>query len=537
MPRHFLERPGLVWTILATVVIVLMALVSHGVTIENDSFQYLSSAQNDLNGRFAETSLVHFDAERSFGSVPAPLVTFPFAYALAVALVGLSGLELGTAALLVSGIAVVASVPVLAYLLRSSGASSLIQHVILAAYVLNSTVIYFGTAAMTEASFTFLVLAGFALLIAARTARHHRWSRWVAAGLLFGTAYLVRYAGLFILIGLAALTVRYALARDRRSTVGHAMALLAGGAVAMLAIARNVSLVGDWRGGNEKEIANPLISTSLEVGRSVLAAFTGAGPGSLPLRVLIVILLVAAVATLLAGRRLDGDRFASVRGSRISVLVDTSILFGVYVVCMTYAGMTTVISMTPRMFAPMVPFGLLLVGGLLAIASAGTRRRTDASRLTRAGVILGACCMTLYLVSSAIAIANPPEDRREATARALEQVGPDGRSSRDAVLAIARPSDVIIANNGQATGFVLTRPTISLIDEHFSSTRWTEEAVRDLVDRYGASTLVITRPSEGFEEEFLPSDFIRGLAAGEAPTWLRLVHSTSWVHVYEASAP
>ncbi len=42
-----------------------------------DSFQYFSVAQNALDGRFAYTSLVHFDAERSFGVIPALVGDFP----------------------------------------------------------------------------------------------------------------------------------------------------------------------------------------------------------------------------------------------------------------------------------------------------------------------------------------------------------------------------------------------------------------------------------------------------------------------------
>src|SRR5262245_3628126 len=65
--------------------------------LSNDAFQYLSMSQNDLNGHFGYTSLVHYDPERSFGVIPAPMVHFPVGYPLAIALVSLIGIPLQNA--------------------------------------------------------------------------------------------------------------------------------------------------------------------------------------------------------------------------------------------------------------------------------------------------------------------------------------------------------------------------------------------------------------------------------------------------------
>src|SRR6267142_4263346 len=79
--------------------------------LSNDAFQYLNVAQNALAGHFGYTSLVHFDAERSFGVIPAPMVHFPLGYPFAIALVSLVGVSLQNAALLVSALSTVARVP------------------------------------------------------------------------------------------------------------------------------------------------------------------------------------------------------------------------------------------------------------------------------------------------------------------------------------------------------------------------------------------------------------------------------------------
>src|SRR5687767_8921747 len=83
--------------------------------LSDDAFQYLCVAQNALAGHFGYTSLIHWDAERSSGLMPSPMVHFPLGYPFAIALVSLVGVPLQSAALLVSAMSTVACVPLLAW--------------------------------------------------------------------------------------------------------------------------------------------------------------------------------------------------------------------------------------------------------------------------------------------------------------------------------------------------------------------------------------------------------------------------------------
>ena len=66
----------LTWSI-AGVLLLLWRLYPHFTpALNHDSFQYLSGAVNTLQGHWGWTSLIHFDAERSFGTVPAPIPCF-----------------------------------------------------------------------------------------------------------------------------------------------------------------------------------------------------------------------------------------------------------------------------------------------------------------------------------------------------------------------------------------------------------------------------------------------------------------------------
>src|SRR6185503_2240309 len=110
----------------------------------------------------------------------------------------------------------------------------------------------YGAYALSEGLFTLLVLAGTALLVGARLrlAGEAR-GLWLAAGLAFGAAYFVRYAGLFLVVGLGLLLLRHLAARDRRLARGYGLALAVASVPVLLGVARNLVLVGTWQGGNE----------------------------------------------------------------------------------------------------------------------------------------------------------------------------------------------------------------------------------------------------------------------------------------------
>ena len=238
--------------------------------LDNDSFQYLNVAQNALAGHFGYTSLIHYDAERSFGVMPAPFVTQALGYPFAIALVSLVGVPLQSAALLVSTMSTLACVPLLAWIATQLGLSRLLRNVVVAGFVFNNAIIFFGASAFSEALFTFVVLLGVALLVAARLhADTRRGWRWAAAGLALGAVYWVRYVGLFFVLGLAVLVIRHLLASNRLQAKGYAVALTVAGAAVLAGMARNILLVGNWHGGSIRKIViNPLWSQLVDTAAS-----------------------------------------------------------------------------------------------------------------------------------------------------------------------------------------------------------------------------------------------------------------------------
>src|ERR1700745_4044411 len=73
--RMRLRELGL-WCVLMATVGVLNLIHDGGPHLWNDSYQYLSVAENLRDHGEAATSLVFFDSERRSGRIPAPITTF-----------------------------------------------------------------------------------------------------------------------------------------------------------------------------------------------------------------------------------------------------------------------------------------------------------------------------------------------------------------------------------------------------------------------------------------------------------------------------
>jgi len=467
------------------------------------------------------------------------MVTFPLGYPLAIALVSLLGLPVQGAAFAVSALSTVACVPLLAWIANQLGWSRMLRNATVATFVFNAAVIDYGASASSEALFTLVILLGVTALVAARLDPDGgRW-RWAAAGLAFGAAYFVRYAGLFFVLGLALVVIRRLLASNRGAAKGYAVAFAIASIIVLVGVARNFLLVGNWRGGNEKIVSNPLLSLLVETAVAVKDLFVGTGFGlfvgpafgtgwiSIARALLLVSLVAAGIGWLIWSRQGRQQRANHDDVILKSVGIDLLLLVGVYVACMFYAGLTTVISYGTRMFVPLLPLLILLIG-LEVHSILTTPARPNASR-TPALLALGAS-LCFYVIVNVFLILRPsaPSDPSSFT-RTVE-----GISAQSMVRSLTGPTGVIVANNGQAVGHVLGRPTVSLVGPHYSAMEWNEKAVREAVHQFNAAAIVIYVPTaaESNNDDFVPSPFVRQLAQGDAPSWMKLVYRSNELLIY-----
>ena len=204
----------------------------------------------------------------------------------------------------------------------------------------------FATTASTETFFTLVVLAGAALLLRAHSRDGGRsLGAWIAAGVAFGLAYHVRYAGLFLVLGLAALAFRHWVTRSRHIALGYAATFAAAMTLVSIGIARNVVLVGNWRGGNEKAVSNALAGVVAQTVRAVnglvLGPLNAAESESLLPRALFgVMFLFLAVQLFRQRGKLEASESAEVRWRFSSDLLILVLLYSAF---MFYAALTTVI--------------------------------------------------------------------------------------------------------------------------------------------------------------------------------------------------
>jgi hypothetical protein len=506
--------------------------------LTRDSFEYLSMARNALQGHLGYSSIIHFDAERSFGVVPAPVVTYPAGYPLLIALVSALGVPVDTAAVLVGLVSTVACIPILAWLADRLGISSGVKALLLGAFAINALVTKYGASAMSEALFTLLVLAGAALLVKASLDSGRGWSAaWLAAGLAFGAASFVRYAGLFFVAALALLMARHLLARRGPLARGYASALVVAGAAALVESARSLLLVGNLQGGAETVVHRALVPVLAETAQAINAAFVY-GPGfvsdfgTLIERVLFLGLFYLGILLLAAGA-FRGWALASRSAlAGANDVIDLALLALAYGAGVFYAGLTSWVTYGVRLFVPVIPLLLLLLGFALDRLLAAVPR---AAPVRRASAVLLLASLVPYVALNLAGLRDPSPVDGAAVAAAFDVPDAGGRSARAVIREIAGPDGVIIANDGQAVGYELQTLTVSLVGPDFSLLTWDDGTLRATVERFHVAAVVIsTGIPTGLEngEDDLPSPLIQALAAGQSPPWLTLAYRSGTILVY-----
>jgi hypothetical protein len=507
----------------------------------NDSFQYFSVAENALAGHIGYTSLIHFDSERSFGVVPAPMVWFPLGYPMAIAFVSLLGLSVQSAGFVISILSTVACVALLAWIGNRLGWCRRLRNATLAIFVFNAAVVEYGAAAMSEALFTFAVLSGVAMVVAARlNADGSQW-RWIAAGLVFGAAYFVRYAGLFFVLGFALVLIRQFFVSNRALSKRYAITFFMASVIVLAVVVRNYILVGNWRGGHQQLGSNPVLSLSklVQTAASVKDLFVGSGFGffagpafgtgwvSIARALLLFSLMAVGIGWLIWFRQARQQRGNHEEVTLKSEAIDLLLLVAVYVACMFYAGLT----MT-RMFVPLLPLLTLLIG-LAAHTIFTTSARPNAFR-TPVLLALGASLCFYVIINVFLVLQAPSLYDRSSITRIMIAPPVDGISPHSVVRSLTGPSGVIVANNGQAVGHVFGRPTISLVGPQHSAMEWNEKAVQKAVRQFNANAIVIYVPtaSERNNKDFVPCPFVRQLAQGDAPSWMKLVYRSDELLIY-----
>jgi hypothetical protein len=512
--------------------------------LANDSAAYLSVARNALHGRLAATSVIHFDAERAFGTLPAPLVTFPAGYGLLTGvLAGITGLPVERSALVVSIAATLVSLILLAVIAREIGLPAAATRLVLLAFALNWTTLEFGISAASEPAFACVIL-GFVLLLLRATAPDASSRRALVAacgaGLLLGASYWLRYAGLFFGVGLAVLSLTHLVAQRHREFRTTVVTGVVAAAIMAAGLLRNVLLAGNWRGGNTMPDSNPALS----IAKRSAANIDDLLFASIPFRETLLwraafLALGVAVAWLCfrARRRAIDSPGIAAEGTWPPGTRELLVLSVVYAALIFYAAMTTMISYDTRMYFPIVGPMLLLAA---AVVTRGLERvsPTPASSRIAIGIVATMCAIYGYLQLSYVAT-TPTNGQARQTAELLHRRGPGGQDAAEVITALLADGGSLIANDGQMVALTLGTPTVSLVERNFSETDWSAERIRQTAAQFGARALALRLPAPGDDTaSLLPSAFLTALARGSTPPppWLRPVFRDTSIVVFAVDA-
>lgn len=507
---------------LAALIVLRLALLG-GPELNNDSYQYLNVAGNMTAERDIVTSLVHFDTERNTGQMPAPAVSFPGGYPLLI-WAGAWAVGAAWAAQLISAAAVLATAWLIWRYATREGFSSLVRAGLTIAWVTAAQVIEFGTRVQSEAVFTALIFAA-VVLLSDRTGGSKRRA---TGGALIGASVWVRYAGLFVLLAFN-LFVAISIARRRRSFREWAPALTGANLPPLVLLLWNQARAGSWNGGHDIDQFDGFgaLAEHLMTGTYSLLFGSVIRPWSFPMVVFVSVFaaaLLVSASALVSGLGKAKPSTAGTDAGFVLILTLAVYLGGIVV-----ADLTTSAAITARLLFPVLPIVLVLIGTLVdkVLASPDSSRSITALAvalpLTLAGLI-GANVVSLF-------------ERPDAAPHEIVEVRlatPDATGEpMSRVIGEVVPNDgVVLAMEGQATGHVIDRGVISTVGNEFSKVVWDESEVRQTMNRYGASYLLVY-PEDADLDGSMP--FFQRLALGDVPTWLHEVSATPTAILFEAA--
>jgi hypothetical protein len=324
--------------------------------------------------------------------------------------------------------------------------------------------------------------------------------------------------------------------RRRRDLRGPIVAVVTATIPLAVLLTRNVLLVGNWRGGNSISVYSSLpqvifefvIATYEVLFGAMVRARLGFAEGILVLAAVVCVLLVARFAV--------KQRESLARGLKErSSLLPVFTYMGVYLAGLTYLSFFSHLGFDYRYCYPLLALLLLLIGLLVTLIGPyridfGAARVALASSLTLLG-----CYVFLNVRSTLLPRAGGSVFADRRIAGLMNAPTASGVSLRSWIEANIPADESIVAADGQATGHVLHRKTVSMVAHDNSTYNWGEPQVRSAMTRFDADFLILyaATPSGSVPQVQAESPFLGDLMQDkESPEWLRLAAENAYVKVF-----
>ena len=519
-------REILLWTLLAALVFAILA--AHFGAIDcNDGYQYVSIAENiSTTGQIA-TSLVHFDTERQHAEIPAPVTWFPPGYSAMISMMSRLGPSREFSAEIVSLLSATLVAPLLYFLCLVIGCTVSAARFAVFLWLASSYAGIYSRTLASESLFTAAVTTAVLLLMVADRSLRREGAVpviMIGAFVLAALSAWIRYAGYFIFCGFFLYALLLLVMNVKRKIMVFG-SLLAGGGVIAALVLRNFILTSSWRGSNTTPFSSPALETAWIGVRAFIKLIFGDDARTdikLPLIGICAVILLAGVALVNAKRSLAFPR---------PLYIMLALIF-VYCSFMFFAGIHTPISFGSRMFLPILPLLLAMMSWFFAWTVEALR---SPSRQRQIAVISISVFTAIYVITNIRSqVAASPPSPAATVRQQLAQLDDQGKSLRAWLESHLDSRTAIVAAEGQAAGYVLHRPTVSLVEHRFSVVDWTEPQVRQTMTVFRAQYLIVfpqADPSDAPSE--YESPFLSSLTNRQYPDWLQIAESSPKVIVYQ----
>ncbi|MDA1232358.1 MAG: hypothetical protein O2856_16415 [Planctomycetota bacterium] len=384
--------------IMSLMATVLLVANYDGKWLHPDTAQALSVARNIQQGNGFSTGIIYYEEHYQLNSWPALQTVFPIGFPAMIAAFGYFGVPLRIAAFLIGTIGFLL-VPLLICVAAQHMGRKPATGLLLAAISLCFPMIWHNVwECQTEMMFIALTLSSLIFL----QSESLNTGRLTMAGFFAATAFCLRYAGVFWLMAVGVILLLQ-VTRLKSGVIKQGFSIfIIPAVIAVFLFGRNAMLVGDFKGGNNKEV-NRTLRDACECGYYAVSRITGLDKGDLLAGHLAELsaaagfglLAIATIIWLLIRLR----RSESAKHLTFSTKGDAAVYLYITVSLAALIGLqkSTSINLSPRMFFPLIPFALLALADCLQPASEAissimtTQRRLifSASALLMCGVLGG----------------------------------------------------------------------------------------------------------------------------------------------------
>ncbi|HQX54007.1 MAG TPA: hypothetical protein PLR25_29100 [Planctomycetaceae bacterium] len=479
--------------ILSLVAAFVLIMVDDGTWLHPDTAQALSVARNLQQGNGFSTSVVYYEEHYQFDTAPAPQTVFPIGYPAMIAAIGAFGVPLRTAAYSIGVIGFVLVPPLICLAALRMGRKPITSFMVAAFWLCSPMLWHNVWERQTEMMFITLTLSSLILLQNSMLTTR----RLLLSGLLAAIAFSLRYAGVFWLTSIGGVLLIQLVANGRlavgpvfRQAVSFFTIPIV---VAISLFARNAALVGDFKGGNNKEVHRTLLEASMNawygISRILGLDKSGLVAGNTVERVAVAGLAILVIAGLLCLLRI---RKSEVRTTLLPTSFANTAMYlyiGVSVAALIGLEMRTSINLSPRMFFPVIPFALLAMSDVLSRMQLVL---STASAWPRRTLIAGVILLTIGVLSGQFRVAAEVQSyvhRFGMVNDILDQkVEPsaDSKTARELLL-----GSTILSDESHMLAEALQQGTFGLTSTTYTSRIWTDDEVVRLIRKYHINRVVV----------------------------------------------